>query len=88
MNTLPNNVVHNIWKFIYPVKDIQNNKIDDTINNILTKTGYCYQCGENNKSRNCGYCNTVLYYYCRNCMYSRGDDLMCCYDSYKNNFIF
>ena len=28
MNTLPNNVAHNIWKFIYPVKDIQNNKIE------------------------------------------------------------
>ena len=36
MNTLPNNVAHNIWKFIYPVKDIQNNKIDDSLESYWT----------------------------------------------------
>ncbi len=88
MNTLPYNIIHNIWKYIFPVDKIKNSKIDNTINNILKRSGYCNKCGENNKSFNCEYCNTVLYYYCRKCMHSHGENLMCCYESYKNNFIF
>ena len=88
MTTIPNNVYYIIWKYIYPVTDINNIKIDNSINNVLTRSGYCDKCGENNKSFNCEHCNAVLYYYCRYCMNATGDNLICCYESYKDNFIF
>ena len=85
LNNIPNNIYRMIYTFIFPINDINNIKIKDTINNILTISRYCDKCGENNKSKNCIYCNTILYYYCRSCMYCRGDSLLCCYESYKNN---
>ena len=83
---LSNNI--NIWKYIFPINDINNNQIDNSINNILTDAGYCIKCGEYNKCRNCKYCNTILYYNCSYCSYIYGDNLICCYKNYLNNFIF
>ena len=88
MNSLPNHIHHHILKYTFPVNELNNIKIHDTINNILTKSGYCSKCGENNKSFNCVYCNTVLYYYCKKCMRCTGDNLLCCYESYKVNGLY
>ena len=85
MNALPDNIYIKILKYTFPLNEINNSDIGDTINNILTKNGYCYKCGEINRSINCIYCNTILYYYCKSCLFCKGDCLVCCVDSYKNN---
>lgn len=85
MNSFPDIIYRRIIKFIFPLNELNNTKINNTINNVLTKSAYCNRCGENNKTRNCIYCNTILYYYCKSCNYCTGDILICCYDSYKNN---
>jgi hypothetical protein len=83
MPYLSHNIWKNIWRYLYPVKELNNGLIDDSINNIFKNSNYCIKCGENGKCSKCEFCNNMFYFYCNRCKYSEGNHLVCCIGFYN-----
>ena len=83
MYYLADNIWKNVWVYLYPVKELNNSLINDTINNIIKKTNYCMKCGENSTCSKCEFCNDIFYFYCKTCKYSEGNNFICCVDFYN-----
>ena len=80
---LPDDIWHLIWKYLYPIKDLKNSNITNSINNILINTTYCIKCGENNYADKCCFCKIIKYCRCKKCSHIEGSDFICCLESYN-----
>ena len=80
---LSDNLWRNIWMYLYPIKELHNPLINESINKILKKSNYCIKCGENGKCSKCDFCDNIHYFYCDGCKYSEGNNLVCCVGFYN-----
>jgi hypothetical protein len=83
MNSLPDEMCRMIWSFLYPVQQLNNRLINNSVNYILKKSDYCKMCGKNNECYKCEFCNDVYYFCCNNCKHIYGNNLVCCTEFYE-----
>ena len=83
MYYLPDEIWNEIWKYVYPISDLNNRQINDTINNKINKSMYCLKCGENSNCIKCEFCNNIISFECNNCKLFFSDNMICCIDYYN-----
>ena len=77
----------NVWKFLFPVNDINNEFINHTslgtsVNNIFLTDNYCYKCGDPNLVSSCRFCNLIIIMQCKKCKHVSIYNDLCCVDTY------